>query len=81
MTETMGAPFLADFARSGAFDFLCHADFNIPLPPRISGIIELAEKLEIIHGAQAVAGKILSQKHLDPPSRSGFRRRAQTPSV
>jgi len=54
----MGAPFLAAFARSGDFDFVQRRDFNIPLPPRISGNIELAEKLEIIHGAQAVAGKI-----------------------
>ena len=34
--------------------------FGVPLPPQISGIIELPGKLEIIYGAQAVTGKILS---------------------
>jgi len=41
-------------------------DFEVSPSPRISGIIELAGKLEIIHGAQALTGKILSRKELDP---------------
>ena len=40
-----------------------------PPPRRISGINELAGKLEIIYGVQAVAGKILSRKGLAPIQR------------
>jgi hypothetical protein len=35
-----------------------------PPSPRISGIMELGGKLEIIYGAQAVRGKIFNRKEL-----------------
>jgi len=37
-----------------------------PPPSRSNGIIKLAENLEIISGAQSLAGKILSHKDLSP---------------
>jgi len=39
-----------------------------PRYPRSIGIMNLAENCEIIHGAQQVAGKILSAKHLEAAS-------------
>ena len=64
--------------------YLCFGCYDIrgvfPPPPGSNGIIELEENREIIYGAQWVTGKILSRKELDPSLRSGFRRRAHTPT-
>jgi hypothetical protein len=40
-----------------------------PSPLRSSGITDLAENLEIIYGAQAFMGKILSHRDLGPTDR------------
>jgi hypothetical protein len=37
---------------------------DTPLPPRSNGIFELAENLQVIYGAQRLAGKILSREYL-----------------
>ena len=37
-----------------------------PPPPRSSGIMDLAEILEVIYGAQQLAGKIFIRKELAP---------------
>ena len=37
-----------------------------PLPSRSTGIRDLAEKREVIYGAQSLTGKILSHKELGP---------------
>lgn len=50
---------------SNSFPFGNRMGFwGIPLPRRISGINELAGKLEIIYRTQSVTGKILSRKEL-----------------
>jgi hypothetical protein len=38
--------------------------FGVPLPSRSMGMMELAENLQIIYGAQQFRGKILSRKDL-----------------
>ena len=48
-----------------AFHFGKQMDFGVPLPLRSSGIIDLAENLEMIYGAQAFRGKILSRRDLE----------------
>lgn len=49
-------------ARKGIFTM----NGGIPPPPRSSRIIDLAEILEIIYGAQQLTGKIFIRKELAP---------------